>query len=69
MVWTIWRTRNAVIFRSQLAYVENVWAEIGGLLKTWGCRLAGARNVGFQGHPLPTNLPCIKAGVQTTLSK
>ncbi|KAK1309851.1 hypothetical protein QJS10_CPA08g00276 [Acorus calamus] len=45
-----WWARSAP--QNQPAYVENVWAEIGGLLKSWGCELAGARNAGFQGGQL-----------------
>ncbi|KAK1312007.1 hypothetical protein QJS10_CPA07g00727 [Acorus calamus] len=41
----IWRTRNAVLFKGQRAYVENAVEETGRLIKEWGCSLAGAAEV------------------------
>ncbi|KAK1258156.1 hypothetical protein QJS04_geneDACA021692 [Acorus gramineus] len=45
-------TYSGVIFRRLLAYVENAWEEIGGLLRKWGRCLAGAGHVGVVGDQL-----------------
>ncbi|KAK1308789.1 hypothetical protein QJS10_CPA09g00899 [Acorus calamus] len=42
VIWAVWLARNAVVFRGQPAYVENVWEETVSLLKAWGRGIAGA---------------------------
>ncbi|KAK1273818.1 hypothetical protein QJS04_geneDACA012430 [Acorus gramineus] len=44
-VWAIWLIRNGVVFRKQRFYIENLWEKTVGLIRDWGCSLAGARSV------------------------
>ncbi|KAK1262645.1 hypothetical protein QJS04_geneDACA001220 [Acorus gramineus] len=42
-LWALWRARNALIFRNQTFYMENLWEDSLFLLKDWGRYLVGAR--------------------------
>ncbi|KAK1289641.1 hypothetical protein QJS10_CPB18g00674 [Acorus calamus] len=44
-LWTIWRVRNAMLFKGQMVYAENLWDDVLRLLKDWGQFLVGARVV------------------------
>ncbi|KAK1317939.1 hypothetical protein QJS10_CPA05g01882 [Acorus calamus] len=39
--WTIWRTRNEVIFRGVKAYLENMWDAYGLLVHDWEIHISG----------------------------
>ncbi|KAK1313371.1 hypothetical protein QJS10_CPA06g01149 [Acorus calamus] len=41
--WTIWLTRNDVIFKGARVYTENMWAMAAMLVWEWACGLAGTR--------------------------
>ncbi|KAK1298771.1 hypothetical protein QJS10_CPB14g00911 [Acorus calamus] len=46
VTWGIWLTRNQMLFRGSIPYVENTWPVICAV-KDWGVYCAGAPGVGF----------------------
>ncbi|KAK1258442.1 hypothetical protein QJS04_geneDACA006646 [Acorus gramineus] len=47
--WTIWRTRNEVIFRGARVHKENMWDMFRGCIRDWGRFIANAEEVAFRG--------------------
>ncbi|KAK1286517.1 hypothetical protein QJS10_CPB20g01045 [Acorus calamus] len=40
-LWAIWLTRNAVVFRGQRFYRENLWEATEGFIRDWGRYIVG----------------------------
>ncbi|KAK1310295.1 hypothetical protein QJS10_CPA08g01000 [Acorus calamus] len=51
-LWAIWKARNALIFRGQRFYFENLWDTFTGLVGDWGRTLGGAQRVEFMSDGL-----------------
>ncbi|KAK1317754.1 hypothetical protein QJS10_CPA05g02265 [Acorus calamus] len=44
-MWAIWLTRNAVIFRGQQYYFDNLWDSFSSLACAWERALGGAKRM------------------------
>ncbi|KAK1285934.1 hypothetical protein QJS10_CPB20g01169 [Acorus calamus] len=44
-LWTIWLTRNSVVFRGQRFYMENLWDTVDGFIRDWRKFIVGASTI------------------------